>query len=278
MSPRCGVVLLTGTGVQHRYIANRLANGPGLEAIVFVRPVQTAKTQRLTRMMRRFGIRGMVKRAALRSVLVATGEKRRRGRALREILGDCASPRGVPQFIVSGANGPETLGLLKQLSPEVLCVYGTPIIRDPVLATARRVALNLHTGLSPRYRGADCAFWPLFHQEPQFLGATVHVCTSAVDGGAIYATARATLQSNDRVGAVFARCIRTGGDLYASVVAQVLAGTATSVAQNISEGTEFFAAMRDWRAELKVWRLLRSGLVRGYVAVGQPEDWARRRD
>lgn len=278
MNGRTGVVLLTGTGIQHRFVAGTLANGPGLDAVVVVHPVPTSRIRRLQRAHRRFGIKGMVKRAVLRGLMLVTGEERRRNRAIEEVLGDCPSSSGVPKFDVSGVNAPETLALLKRLEPEVLCVYGTPVVRDPILATARRAALNLHTGLSPRYRGAACAFWPLFHQEPQFLGATVHVCTSDVDGGAIYATGRPRMEADDGVGAVFARCVATGAELYAGVVSGILAGTATSAPQDLSEGTEFLAAMRDWRAELEVRRLLRGGLIRDYVAAGQPEHWDRRGD
>ncbi len=65
--------------------------------------------------------------------------------------------------------------------------------------------LNLHTGVSPRYRGADCEFWPWHEQELNFLGATVHSCTSDLDGGAIFGIATAKLEANDGLGAVFGR-------------------------------------------------------------------------
>lgn len=262
MTADSGVVVLTGTDVQHRFVASALAESGKVTAVVVDHGLPATALQRLRSGRRRFGGRGLVKRTALRAVLTATGESRRRDRGVYKVLGGNTWPDGVPVFEIEGVNRPETVRLLEELQPDVLCIYGTSIVREPVLRTAGVIALNLHTGISPLYRGADCAFWPLYRREPQWLGATVHECTSAVDGGAIFGTVRATPARDDGVGAVFARCVAAGAELYTSVLTDILQGTAEPVAQDLSTGTEFRAAMRDWRAELAVWRSLRAGLLR----------------
>jgi hypothetical protein len=68
---------------------------------------------------------------------------------------------------------------------------------------------------------------------------------------------------------VFARCVADGADLYASVLQQVADGTATGEPQDLSDGREFRASMRTWRAELRVDRAIANGLVRDYVAARQ---------
>ncbi|MGH9189524.1 MAG: formyl transferase [Acidimicrobiales bacterium] len=190
-----------------------------------------------------------------------------------EVLGTGPFPAGVRNHIVPSTNGDATLKLLEGLEPDVLCVYGTAIVSDRLLARARRVALNLHTGISPRYRGADCYFWPLVRDEPQYVGATVHVCTSDIDGGHIYSTARARLEPDDGVRALFARTVAVGAELYAQVVTDILSGVATATPQELTHGVEYRVAMRTWRHELAVWVKLRRGLVRDYVAAGQPAEW-----
>lgn len=106
------------------------------------------------------------------------------------------------------------------------------------------------------------------------LGATVHECTSRIDGGDIFGIARAEVEADDGVGAVFARCVRAGAVAYARVLEDVVAGRGRRVPQDPALGREFRAAMRTARAERRVHELLGAGLLRDYVAAGRPDDWS----
>lgn len=271
MTRRTTVVLLTRTGPEHRFVATRLAaSRPGLAAIVAVSPPHSRIRERVPRTIRRYGLAGLADRAARRALLEWSGESRRRRRQMSTVLGDGGFPADVPIHSTTGENSSETRALLDSLAPDILCVYGTGIVGARTLAAARTVALNMHTGLSPRYRGADCAFWPLFDRDPAALGATVHVCTTAVDGGAVYATDRAQLKPDDGVGAVFARCVQVGAELYRKVVDDLDVGVAAPVTQDLDAGVEYRAAMRTLVAEIAVMRAVRSGLIRRHVLIGTP--------
>lgn len=276
--PDLRTVLLTGRGPQHCRVARTLAQTGLLDAIVVDQGVPRAPMERLRAGRRRFGTSQLVQRIIWRTVRRISGKSAAEYAAMTSILGDAHMPPDVPVHWVRGVNALPTRELLQRLGPDVLCVYGTPIVREPTLSTARSIALNLHTGISPRYRGADCAFWPLHDNEPHWLGATVHECTSAIDGGAVFGTVRAVLEATDGVSAVFARCVSAGADLYATVLRQVVDGVATGQQQDLSDGREFRASMRTWRAELRVERAIASGLVRDYVLAGQPDSWPRASD
>jgi len=197
----------------------------------------------------------------MRVVLQASGEDRRRRDELSRLLGAAEFPTRVDKATTTGVNSAETVAALTKMAPDILCVYGTAVVRDEVLSLAPRIALNLHTGISPRYRGADCAFWPLHNREPEWVGATVHECTSAIDGGSIFGIRRASLAGNEGVAGVFARAVIAGANLYSEVVNDVLVGHAFSQPQDLTQGREYRAASRDWRAELRVHRQLKSGLL-----------------
>src|SRR5260370_26033895 len=203
MTVRRRIVIPTGTELQHRYVASALAELPGVTVIVVTQQAYPSILKRFWRMRKRFGLWGMVSRVLLKGTLKAIGETSRREADLARVLGEPKFPENIPIFRTTGVNSAETQALLRRLSPDVLCVYGTYIVSGATLSIAGELALNLHTGLSPRYRGADCEFWPLHEREINFLGATVHTCTSDVDGGAIFGTATATLEADDRLGAVF---------------------------------------------------------------------------
>ncbi len=261
MTSQQRVVLLAGEGLEHAYVALTLSRRPGLAAVVVDRGPRRPAMRRLRRALRRYGVTGVTARGLTRAALSLTGESRRRRAGLEQVLGNEAAMPAVPTYTVSGVNSHETQALLTRLAPDILCVYGTSVIGDTTLALAP-LAINMHTGLSPHYRGADCAFWPLHEGEPERLGATVHVCSSALDGGPVFGTRAAVVEAGDGVGQVFGRCVAAGADLFSDVLEAVLDGSASPNPQDLTTGREYRSADRDWRAELRVHLALRRGLLR----------------
>jgi methionyl-tRNA formyltransferase len=261
------IVILTGSDPQHRYVARALAELPSVVAIVVTQQPRLPLLRRIGRAGKRFGFGGMLSRAILKLTLRATGETSRRKADLARVLGEPKFPDNVPIFRTVGVNSAQTRELLRSLAPDILCVYGTYIASDATLSIAGRLALNLHTGVSPRYRGADCEFWPLHERELNFLGATVHTCTSDLDGGPILETASAKLEAEDGIGAVFGRCVVVGSASYRRVVYDLTTTREIkAIPQDLSTGREYRVAMRGWRAELHVARLIRRGLIRAHVS------------
>jgi folate-dependent phosphoribosylglycinamide formyltransferase PurN len=248
--------------LQHRYVARALAELPGVTAIVVTQQAHLSIFKRFRRASKRFGLWGALSRVLLKLTLRVIGESSRREADLARVLGKSEFPNNVPIFKTIGINSAQTQAMLRGLTPDILCVYGTYIVSDDTLSIASELALNLHTGLSPRYRGADCEFSPLHERELNFLGATVHTCTSDVDGGAIFGTAAATLEANDRLGAVFGRCVIAGTALYKRMVDDLINGREIQAnPQDLSTGREYRVAMRGWAAELRVARLILGGLI-----------------
>jgi folate-dependent phosphoribosylglycinamide formyltransferase PurN len=83
------------------------------------------------------------------------------------------------------------------LEPDVVLVYGGPLIKTQLLAACPPATINLHAGLSPWYRGAATLFWPLYMQEPEKLGVTLHVINEKVDDGPIIHQHRPTIYADD---------------------------------------------------------------------------------
>ena len=40
-------------------------------------------------------------------------------------------------------------------------------------------------GLSPFYRGSSCNFWAVYDENPEFVGATIHLLSKGLDSGPI---------------------------------------------------------------------------------------------
>jgi hypothetical protein len=251
------LVAITRDDLEHRYVLNRLCERFPIAGIV----VDTReKSGGLGRALRH-GVGSFLSRAALKVYWRLMGDRRARERALQSVLGadrvDAWHVGAVPMIRVDGINSAQGIEAVRSLSPDVLLVYGTSIIRAPVLESAQGIALNMHTGISPHYRGTHCAFWPIANGEWNMLGATVHECTAEIDGGRIFETAVARPQPGDSIHDCFARAVIAGTDAYCRVVEQYLAGTLEGEKQDLSLGREYRGHMRGLAAELRARRALR---------------------
>lgn len=82
-------------------------------------------------------------------------------------------------------NDMETARFVEAAKPDICLVFGTDLIKDPVLSRLPQLTFNVHLGLSPWYRGSATLFWPFYFMEPQCAGATIHRLVKAVDHGDI---------------------------------------------------------------------------------------------
>jgi methionyl-tRNA formyltransferase len=167
--------------------------------------------------------------------------------------------------VVPSHNGPECVDLLTELRPDVIAVFGTLVLKPPVIKAARTAILNMHTGLSPRYRGTDTTFWPLHNGEPEWVGVTVHVLDAGIDSGPILRTARPELAADDDDASLFAKCVQVGTPLYVDAVRDALAGHVGGEVQHLEDGRNYLGVERTVGAELRVRRKLRDGLLRDRI-------------
>ena len=261
-TPKRIVVLIGAEQVPHRYVARTLAQLDNVSIVIAKQPPRRL-VKRVSRAAKRPWV--AVSRKLLKLALRVTGESARRQADLTRVLGDPTIPPNVRVYKTAGVNSPETQSVLRKLAPDILCVYGTLIASRATLSIAP-LALNLHTGMSPRYRGADCEFWPVYEGELNWIGATVHRCTSDVDGGAIYRTEAAMLEPDDGLGAVLGRCVVTGSRLYRTVVQDLVSmQEVKTLPQDLSEGREYKSAMRGWFGEIRVMRSINRGSIREYA-------------
>jgi hypothetical protein len=255
-------VILTGDDLEHRYVANRLCAELPIDAIV----VDTAhRPPRLRRAFRGGKARGLG-RVALFAFRKAVRDREARERALTEVLGaDAVAGFAAEDRVirVDGINSPEAHAAVSRLRPTALLVYGTVIVKDEMLERAQDMAFNLHTGMSPRYRGTECTSWPLVNGEPEWIGVTVHECKAAVDGGPIFACTRSGAEAGDGVHEVFARAVAEGAARYVDVVRRYVAGDLDGQPQDLAAGTEYrgyqWTLLQELRARRALARLGRSG-------------------
>jgi folate-dependent phosphoribosylglycinamide formyltransferase PurN len=91
---------------------------------------------------------------------------------------------------VPSVNSPEVRDVLRRLAPDVVVVNGTRLVSRETLSAIPAAFLNLHAGITPRYRGVHGGYWALQQRDREHCGVTVHVVNDELDGGPILAQAR----------------------------------------------------------------------------------------
>jgi hypothetical protein len=167
----------------------------------------------------------------------------------------------IPLLVVPDINAPIVRERLSALCPRVVIDHGTSIVKNELLA-AVPLALNIHWGLSPYYRGTHCTEWALLNWDPFNIGVTLHKLTCEIDGGGVLAQARAVLEPHDTVHSINMQLTHLGTELAAAAVERVAAERTLSFhLQDHSQG--LLTLNRQWSRPLanQICYLERQGLV-----------------
>jgi methionyl-tRNA formyltransferase len=166
----------------------------------------------------------------------------------------------------SGSNSAEVFDWVARLKPDFIVLYGTSVIKPPLLDAFSDRLVNIHLGLSPYYRGSGTNFWPLVEGKPEFVGATLHVVAAKVDAGPILAQVRPEAVASDRAHQLGAKTIMAGAAAMPQVLSDLAAGRIAAQTQDLSRGRVF--RRRDFNADAvrSMWRNFDNGMMDAYLA------------
>ncbi|SMC26330.1 Formyl transferase [Desulfacinum hydrothermale DSM 13146] len=259
---RLRIMILCGRSPRHLHVANRLCRAAEPLAIVQETgsQIQTEKLRKWARNPRLLWQKGW------RWIR----DRRRYGGGKEAAF---FFPHGQPRLErpdrlhqVPHINHPRVLDLVDRLDPDLITVFGTSLIRDPLLGRGRLGMVNLHGGLSPHYRGADGTFWALYHEEPHRVGCTIHFIDTGIDTGRLIAHVCPEVREGDDELTLFWRGVRDSAEVYAELLDRLERGERLGAVQG-ERGRLFQVKDRMWRHERELERKMRQGLLRG---VGLP--------
>ena len=122
-------------------------------------------------------------------------------------------------------NDAETLQWALDKQVDVVLLFGTGILGAVWLSAFDGRIVNLHLGYSPRYRGAATLFWPFFHDELEFVGATIHLAEANIDGGAVLKIVRPNIEPYDSYYDISYKTIKKAADEMGGIVNSYLDGS-----------------------------------------------------
>ncbi len=107
-------------------------------------------------------------------------------------------------------NSSRTMNAFLDEGVDTVLIYGTNLIREPLISRWAGRMLNMHLGLSPYYRGTATNFYPLVNGEPQYVGATIHLIDAGIDSGPIVRHVRPEITTGDMPHTIGCKTILAG--------------------------------------------------------------------
>ncbi len=218
------VVMLAGRGASTWMVANALQSAVGLQAVILESP--PSRWQALRRRARRLGWGAAAGQLlfSLYAGRLRTQSAARSSEIVRANSLQPDRPPGLPVFTVASANDRETIDLLRRLSPKVVVVNGTRILSRHLLESVDAVFLNMHVGITPKYRGVHGGYWALANRDLDNAGVTVHLVNPGIDTGGILYQSRIRPRPEDNFVTYPLLQLAAGLPLMVQAVRDALAG------------------------------------------------------
>ncbi|MDQ3071899.1 MAG: formyl transferase [Bacteroidota bacterium] len=246
------VVIITSTGLRHKYYCSSLAQHLDIAGIITEEKAPIISSS---------------------VVLSEEGNKiikahlNERDEVEKQLLGNPVFPGSNMLNLRHGeCNSAEVLRWIDQKKPDVILLYGSSIIKDPVLSAYDNKIINLHLGLSPYYRGSATNFWPLVYNEPECVGATIHLATLKVDAGSILFQVRPVPAASDRAHHLGTKTIIEAVNTIPAVLSKYMGGGIDPQVQQLEKGRVF--RMKDFNADavIKMWQNFEEGMMQAYMS------------
>ncbi len=137
---------------------------------------------------------------------------------------------------VESVNSDNCLQALQKHSPDLVIVHGTRIISKKILNNVPATFINIHAGITPRYRGSHGAYWALANNDSANAGVTVHLVDTGIDTGGILAQGPIPIQQRDNFATYPYLQLAEGLLLLEKVIHSLEAGNSVEQKNELSSG------------------------------------------
>lgn len=166
------------------------------------------------------------------AVVTAPGRPKGRGRKIEEsAVAELARAEGIRLLQPKTARDPAFVEELSALEADVFLVasYGE-LLRDELLALARRVPLNVHPSLLPRHRGATPVPAALLAGD-EVTGVAIQRMVRELDAGDLLLVREVAIRPGERAGELLARLAEVSAELVLEALDLVAAQKDTYLPQ-----------------------------------------------
>ncbi len=251
--------ILTSVETRHRYFANRLRAELGVVAVGYERIGYAPST---------VGTADLGPRDA-RIVAEHFAERSRQEQLFFGLQSDFVKADdacAVRHIEPGGLNTLETLHLFEDAGVDAVAVFGTNLVKAPLLDRWPGRLVNLHLGLSPYYRGTATNFFPLLNEELEYVGATIHLLDAGIDAGPILGHARPTITADDMPHTIGCKAIVAGIEKMITVLGELEQGRFAPVPQwQVPDPRLYLRKDYHPRQVVELYKKIEHGLISRYV-------------
>jgi len=175
-------------------------------------------------------------------------------------------PDGCKVVYVEGRkiNEPQYVRQIKALKPEVITVCGASILKEQILSIPGKGTLNLHGGLSQRYRGEWPTLWAVYNEEPEYVGFTVHYVSAGIDDGDIVFQRRCPIHEDDNQETLYVKVVKLGTRAMIEAVNNIKNGSIKRYP--LPQKGVFYPRAKVTPQVIKdTWKKVENGVIRRYV-------------
>ena len=126
-----------------------------------------------------------------------------------------------------GQRRPDTRAAAARRGPDLVVVHGTRIIAERAFREIRVPVVNMHAGITPRYRGVHGGYWAYADDRPELAGTTVHLVDAGIDTGGILGQATFARRPEDTIATYPYLHLACGLPVLVEVATSLLAGDET---------------------------------------------------
>ncbi|HEX8157623.1 MAG TPA: formyltransferase family protein [Solirubrobacteraceae bacterium] len=166
-----------------------------------------------------------------------------------------------PTVIVEWINDARSNAAVTGWAPDVIVVCGTTIVADAIIASAP-LAINVHAGWLPGYRGNHAIYFAYERGDFAHIGASLHIVSSELDGGDLFAVHRPTIYPHDHDEHLYCRSVHGAGLLLCELLCALERGTPLRCTPQAHRGETFRHRDRTPASELRLWLRRRLGAHR----------------
>lgn len=274
------IVIFTRTGFHHTYFISRLQERFDISCVVRESYPQKRKENLfLNNLFRENPLKGIKDRLFLKKFHRMYSAGFRYHKALGEYLKspfDVMEEKPGTEYLnvpCGHINSEDFASFLADMKPDVIAVLGNSVVKSHIISIPSTAMINLHSGLSPYYRGTWSYGWPIVNGEPEYIGATVHRVDAGIDSGEILYQTKPRLVESDDLNTIFLKVISEGTELVADAIEEIRkTGSARGHEQPKNTGRLYRADDFNADAARECLANLSRGIIREYLEDKKTKD------
>ncbi len=162
-------------------------------------------------------------------------------------------------------NEPHIVKKMESLAPDGIAVFGSGILKKPIIDICPNKIFNIHLGLSPYYRGSGTNFWPFINEEPEYAGITIHYIDEHVDTGKIIHQDYSIIERKDSFHDIGCKTIIRAAELFVRTFKELENNTLSDGFTQREKGKLFMRKDFNADAVRKMYNLFNEGLIDRYL-------------